>query len=456
VNGNSTRRVVVEPGGTGIVAHVGLHALGSFADRLGLGDALSARIPWAGGGFPVHDRGKVLVQMALVLAGGGESCLDIEHLRVGDDLFGSVPSDTTVARTFHEISAPTREAIANGLAGVRAEVWRRSSATTGPGPVVLDIDASLVEVHSEQKEDAAPTYKGGFGFHPMFCFADQTGETLAALLRPGNAGANTVGDHVTVLDASVTQLPQAIARGHRAGDDPDLVGRDVVVRADSAGCTEGFLSACRDRNVGFYVSARSNAQVTAAIFDAVGIEEVWLASLTQDGRENDECAVAELTGLIDTTTLPVGTRLIVRRQPLHPGAQRSLFPSLDYRYWGFYTDQDGDPVDLDVTMRAHAHVEQHICRLKASGLTRLPFASFEANATWLTTVALAADLVRWFQLLCCNGPWQDARPKALRWGIFHAPGRLVHRARRRIVRIIDGWPTTDVLLDAYRSIERLT
>ena len=456
MNGNSTRRVVVEPNGTGVVAHVGLHALGSFADRLGLGDALSAAIPWAGGGFPVHDRGKVLVQMALVLAGGGESCLDVEHLRIGDDLFGSVPSDTTVARTFHEISASTRDGIADALAGVRAEVWRRSQAATGPGPVVLDIDASLVDVHSENKEQAAATYKKGFGFHPMFCFADQTGETLAALLRPGNAGANTVADHVTVLDAALAQLPAEITAGHRAGDDPDLVGRDVVVRADSAGCTEGFLSACRDRNVGFFVSARSNAQVTAAIFDAIGIEAVWLPSLSQDGEEQDERAVAELTSLIDTTTLPEGTRLVVRRQPLHPGAQRSLFPSLDYRYWGFYTDQDGDPRQLDVTMRAHAHVEQHIGRLKDSGLTRFPFTSFEANANWLTTVALAADLVRWFQLLCCDGYWKDARPKTLRWGIFGAPGRLVHRARRRIVRIVDGWPTTDVLLDAYRRIELLT
>jgi Transposase DDE domain group 1 len=445
---------MVEPGGTGVVAHVGLHALGSFADRLGLGDALSARIPWAGSGFAVHDRGKVLVQMALVLAGGGESCLDVEHLRIGDDLFGPVPSDTTVARTFHEISASTREGMADALAGVRAEVWRRSAATTGP--VVLDIDASLVDVHSENKEQAAATYKKGFGFHPMFCFADQTGETLAALLRPGNAGANTVADHVTVLDAALAQLPAEIAAGHRPGDDACLVGRDVVVRADSAGCTEGFLSACRDRNVGFYVSARSNAQVTAAIFDAIGIEEVWLPSLTQDGEEQDESAVAELTSLIDATTLPEGTRLVVRRQPLHPGAQRSLFPSLDYRYWGFYTDQDGDPRELDRTMRAHAHVEQHICRLKDSGLTRFPFTSFEANATWLTTVALAADLVRWFQLLCCDGYWKDARPKALRWGIFGAPGRLVHRARRRIVRIVDGWPTTEVLLDAYQRIELLT
>ncbi|MGH9307387.1 MAG: hypothetical protein ACRD0I_10975 [Acidimicrobiales bacterium] len=137
---NSTSRIVVESGGTGVVAHLGLHALGSFADRLELGDALSSRIPWAGGGFPIHDRGKVLVQSTLMLAtlmlaGGGESCLDIEHLRIGEDLFGSVPSDTTVFRTFHEITPSTREGIAKAMAEQRREVWRRSSATTGTDPV---------------------------------------------------------------------------------------------------------------------------------------------------------------------------------------------------------------------------------------------------------------------------------------------------------------------------------
>ena len=129
-----------------------------------------------------------------------------------------------------------------------------------------------------------------------------------------------------------------------------------------------------------------------------------------------------------THKLPEGTRCIIRREPLHPGAQRSLFPALDYRYWGFYTDREGDPVDLDATMRAHAHVEQHIQRLKDSGLLRFPFTNFEANANWMMAVAMAADLVRWFQLLCFDGPWVNARPKALRWGIFHAPGRLVHRS----------------------------
>jgi hypothetical protein len=289
----------------------------------------------------------------------------------------------------------------------------------------------------------------------MFCFADATGETLAAMLRPGNAGANTVVDHLAVLDAAIAQLPEAVVAGHRFGDAAGLIERPVVVRADSAGCTEDFLAGCRQRNVGFFVTARSNAQVTAAIFDAIGIEEVWETALDQDGKDKDGAAVAELTSLIDGAKLPEGTRFIVRREPLHPGAQRSLFPCLDYRYWGFYTDQEGDLRELDVTMRAHAHVEQHICRLKDSGLTRFPFTDFEDNQTWLQIVAMAADLVRWFQLLCLQGAWQGARPKALRWGIFHAPGRLVRTARQRIVRLIDGWPAADELLGAYRRIALL-
>jgi len=322
--------------------------------------------------------------------------------------------------------------------------------------VILDIDASLVEIHTDGKEQAASTYKGGFGFHPMFCFADATGEALSGVLRPGNAGANTVSDHVIVLDQAIAQLPAAIAAGHRSGDDVGTVNRTVVVRADSAGCTEGFLSGCRERNISFFVTARSNPQVSAALCDAIGIDQVWEPALTQAGELRDGASVCELTSLITDHKLPVGTRLIVRREPLHPGAQRSLFPSLEFRYWGFYTDAEGLPVELDATMRAHAHVERHIQRLKDSGLCRMPFTNFEANANWMMAVAMSADLVRWFQLLCMEGSWVDARPKAMRWGIFHAPGRLVHRSRQRVVRIINGWPGTDVLVNAYKRIALIT
>lgn len=198
--------------------------------------------------------------------------------------------------------------------------------------VYLDIDASLIEVHSENKQGAAPNYKKGYGFHPMLCFADATGEALSAVMRPGNATANTVSDHVRVLDAAISQLPDQIAAGYHAGADTSAATRSVVVRADSAGCTTGFLGACRACHVGFFVTARSNTQVMNAVFDAVGVADVWLPATTQDGELREGATVAELTSLIEHSTLPEGTRLIVRREPLHPGAQRSLIPTLDLTF----------------------------------------------------------------------------------------------------------------------------
>ena len=453
MNSTSTNRVSVEPGGKGVVAHVGLHALGSLADALDLGSALSSCIEPRSQRAPRHDRGKVLVQMALVLAGGGESCADVEHLRAQRDLFGDVASDSTVYRTFHEFDAPQREQFARSLAEVRATIWEKLDVTSDP--VILDFDATLVMGLAESKENAAPTYKGGFGFHPLFCFSDLTGETLSHTLRPGNATAHNAADHVTVLDAAIAQLPTAISWGHHEGDELAR-SRQIIARADNAGCTRGFLAACRARHVNFSVTARANAQIQSAIYTVAGREDLWQPSRTQGGELRRGTSVCEVTDYLNLRKMPVGTRCIVRREPLHPGAQRSLFPSDEFRYWGFYTDCDGDPVELDLTMRAHAHVEDHIQRLKESGLTRFPFTSFEANANWLMTVAMAGDLVRWFQLLCLEGRWRDARPKALRWEIFHAPGRIVRSARRVVIRLLDGWPTARPLLSAYQRIALLT
>jgi Transposase DDE domain group 1 len=452
VNANSTVRVVVEPGGDQVVAHVGLHALGSFADRLGLGDCLSARVAATGERAPLHDRGKVLTLAMLMLAGGGEACSDIEVLRAQPGLFGSVPSDSTLYRTLRRLDRVTVAGLDEAMAEVRAQVWHRSSATTGVAAIVLDIDASLVEIHSENKQGTAPTYKGGFGFHPMLCFADATGEALSGLLRPGNAGANTVADHLIVLDAAIAQLPAEIAVGHQPGDDAGLADRAVMVRADSAGCSHGFVGGARDRNVGFAVVARSTTAIHDAILAVLVDDGRWAPAIRQDREPRDGSAVAELTDLVDLSAWPERTRLIVRREPLHPGAQTSLFPSLCYRYWGHYTDQPGDAVTLDAHMRAHAHVEDHIRRLKASGLQRFPFRDLDANRAWLALVRYAADLVRWFQLLCLSGPLAVAEPKTLRWQLWHTPARIVRRARRQIVRILDGWPSADIVLGAYQRI----
>ncbi len=455
MNANSTVRVKVEGGGDQVVAHVGLHALGAFADRLGLGHSLSSRIAVTGERLPLHDRGKVLVQAMLMLAGGGEACSDIEHLRAQERLFGSVPSDSTLYRTLRAIDAKTLAGLWEAMAEARADVWRRSAATTGDAPVVVDIDSSLVEIHSENKEGTGPTYKGGFGFNPMLATADATGEVLAALLRPGNAGTTTVVDHLAVLDAAVAQLPAEVAAGHHPGDDASLVRRQLRVRTDSAGCSSGFVWGCRARNISFAVVARSNDQVHAAISRVLADEGRWSAALHQDGQQREGAAVAELTDLVDLSSWPPGTRLIVRREPLHPGAQQSLFPSLAYRYWGHYTDAQGDPVSLDVAMRAHAHIEDTVRRLRDSGFERFPFVDLDANRAWLALVCFADALVRWFQLLCCSGRLAAAEPKTLRWSFWHSPGRLVRTAGRWVVRILDGWPTADTLIEAHRRIALL-
>ena len=455
MNATSTTRLKVETGGEGVVAHVGLHALGRFADRLGLAELLSARIQITSERLPVHDRGKVLVQAMLMMAGGGEACSDIEKLRAQPVLFGEVPSDSTLYRTFFQLGAATVAGLWDAMAQARQEVWSRAAATTGNGRIVLDIDSSLHEIHSEHKELTGPAYKGGFGFHPLYCFADATGETLAVRLRPGNAGASNVVDLVGVLGSAIDGLPEQIAAGHRVGDDPGLVRRAVQVRSDSA-AGRTFALACRARNVGFAVVARSNEQIHAAIGRVAYDSDLWQPAIRQNGEARQGAAVVEVTGLVDLAGWPPGTRLIIRREPLHPGAQQSLFPSQCYRYWGHYTDSDGDPVDLDRHMRAHAHVEDNIRRLKDSAASRFPFCDFDANSAWLAVVCMADVLVRWFQQLCLDGPLATAEPKTLRWSLWHTPARIIRKARQQIVRILDGWPSADILLDAYGHIEAIT
>ena len=165
MNANSTRNVVVDTRGTQVVAHVGLHALGSFADRLGVGERLSSAVGWSGPGVPVHDRGRVLCQAMLMLTGGGESCTDIESLAAQGRLFGDVCSDSTLYRTFTDsLDGDTLVRARHAIGRIRGEVWERIPAVTGgDDPVTLDIDASLVEIHSENKDGTAPISKVGSG-----------------------------------------------------------------------------------------------------------------------------------------------------------------------------------------------------------------------------------------------------------------------------------------------------
>ncbi|MDH3296430.1 MAG: transposase, partial [Acidimicrobiia bacterium] len=226
--------------------------------------------------------------------------------------------------------------------------------------------------------------------------------------------------------------------------------------------TKAFATGLRARNIGFAVVARSQTAVTAAITAANEDPGRWQPAVDQHDNQAKvtngglQAAVCDVLDLVDLTGWPEGTRLVIRRQPDHPGAQTTLLPDLEYRFWGHYTDQDGDAVELDRLMRAHAHVEDHIERLKNTGLERFPFTDWEANQAWLQTVMWAADLVAWFQLLCLVGPLARAKPRRLRWTLWHAPARIITTARRDIVRILDGWPTANDIVAAYQAIAALT
>ena len=367
-----------------------------------------------------------------MLAGGGEACSDIEHLRAQPVLFGQVASDSTLYRTLRGLGPEAVQSLLAAVASVRGAVWERRGDTAGSAGVVLDIDSTLVEVHSENKAGAAAHFKAGFGFHPMLC-ATSDGEPLSIMLRPGNAAANNIADHIDVLDAAVAQLPEAVAAGHRAsGEAP--APRQVQLRVDAAGCSTQIAQACRQRNIEFFMTARSNDEVTTAIDHNRFDRDTWQPALGGGGEPSKRAQVAELTDSVDLEGWPERTRFIARREPLHRGAQRTLFDSELWRYRGFCTDADGDPAQLDAHMRAHARIENTIAALKDSGLKRMPFSDFDANAAWAALVALSMALVRWFQQLRLQGPLAKAAPKRLRWQLRHAPARIVRSSRKWTLR----------------------
>jgi hypothetical protein len=445
VNGtNAVERVHVMGDDRQVVSQVGLHLLGEVADRTGLSSGYSAAVPWTGERAPGHDRGRLLAQLGVMLAGGGECVADMAALRDQPDLFGEVASGPTVWRAVHEIDDAVLAGLRRARATARAKVWEARALDE----VVLDVDAALVEVHSEHKERAASTYKGGYGFHPMLCFADATGEALAGLLRPGNAVANSGADQLAVVDLAVAQLPEDYQLGHRPGDDAAAVVHRVVVRADTAGAVASFVTALVARNIEFSVGGRVNEQLSAAI-DAVPAG-AWRRAIDDEGVPRHAGEVAELDVTIEGW--PPATRAICRREQPHPGAQLRLWDTDGWRHQVTLTNSAGDALVLELRQRRHARVENCIKALRDTGLDRMPFRRFAANLAWFELVLTAADLLAWLRLVGLDGKLARAEPKTLRYRLLHAAARIVRRGRRTILRLPARWPWALELARAYRRV----
>lgn len=428
--------ILVTTGGKGVAAHAGARLLCELADELGLRTGLSEAMAPTKKRRRGHDRGQVLVDLAVAIADGATAISDLRVLADQPALFGDVASVPTTWRTLQAIDAAALERIASARAQARAEAW---AAGVDPGFYVIDIDATLVGAHSE-KEGAGPNYKHGFGFHPLMAFLDATGEPLAARLRPGNASAGNAEDHVIVLDDALAQLPV----------DPAI--SEVIARADTAGCSHRFTEACRARDVRFVVGHKLSAEVAAVVTQLP--KKRWQRAISADGtEERDSGEVAEITDLVDLSHWGEGTRMIARRELPHPGAQLT-FSDLDgYRYQVFITDhEEADVCFLEGLYRGRGRCEQRICDAKDTGLANLPSASFAINAAWLAMVLIAGDLLVWMKGLCLEGELARAEPKRLRYTLLHTAGVLVHSARRTTLRIAEGWPWADDLVVAFTRL----
>ena len=439
------RQVTVEvrADGHGLVSHAGTGLVAECADRLGLTSALDRALEGLFERTPTHAPGRLIRDLAVMLADGGEALCDLAGVRDQEALFGAVASDSTAYRLIERIARDpdSLEGIRAARAEARARAWRRGAR---PGLVEIDIDATLVTAHSE-KDGAAGNHKGGYGFHPMLAYLDGSREALAGVLRPGNAGSNTADDQIAVLDAALEQIPKRVA-----------TREPVLMRADSAGATHKLMDFCRDGRIRFSVGFDLTEPVREAIV-ALG-EDAWVAAITQDGepRDADAAGIAEITRLLDLTSWPTGSRVIVRREIPHPGAQFSFTDHDGHRFQAILTDQpDTDIAYLEARHRGHARVEDRIRTGKDTGMAKLPFQDFAMNEVWLQISLIAQDLLAWTSALCFEGELADCEPKRLRYRLLHVAARITFHARQAILRLDRTWRWADQLAAAFGRLAAL-
>lgn len=336
-------------------------------------------------------------------------------------MFGPVASDPTISRLVGALAEAGPKAlrlIRGARAAAREHVWKVAGAAApgaGGALIPLDLDATLVVAHSE-KEQAAPTWKTTFGFHPLCSFIGHgrggTGEPAVLVLRAGNAGSNTAEDHITAGRLALAQIP---SRLHK----------QVLIRTDSGGGTHEFLNWVTSRRLKYSIGFTLTDDICAAILDLPG--EAWQVAYDADGRVRDGAWIAALTGMLDLSAWPKGMRLIVRKERPHPGAQLRFTDVDGHRFTCFVTGTRlgggrGQLADLELRHRQRALCEDRIRTGKDTGLRNLPLHGFAANQVWLELIALAMELT-------ALGPdARLARPPGAALGIqTPAPTRLLRR-----------------------------
>jgi hypothetical protein len=445
-------RLVVSADGTGIVSQAGGVLLTRTLRATGLDAGLSAGLSRWRPGRAVHDPGKIIADLAAALALGGDCLADIAMLRAEPALFGPVASDPVVSRLVSRLASDAPRAL-KAIRGARAAARERAWALAGdaaPGAdgalVTVDIDATVVTSCSE-KDQATPTWKKTFGFHPLTVFADHgtegSGEPLAILLRPGNAGSNTASEHIDATTLALAQLPRRLRRR-------------VLISADSGGGTHEFLKwlATPGRRLAYSAGFTITDDIQDAILDIPA--DGWTPAYDADRQVRPGAWVAEITGMLDLSTWPKGMRLIVRKERPHPGAQLRFTDIDGHRFTCFATStRKGQLADLELRHRQRARCEDRIRCAKDTGLRNLPLHGYDQNKIWCEIVALGCELLAWTQMLALPGAARRWEPRKLRLRVFSAAGRIVRGGRRLRLRIAARWPWAGQITAGIDRIQAL-
>jgi hypothetical protein len=446
----SRPKITVSADGQGLVSQAGTLLLAEAARVTGLGPGLTAGLARWRTDRAAHDPGKIITDLVLTLALGGDCLADVAVLRARPELAGPVASDPVVSRLMARLAADAPRAlraIRAARAAARERAWGRAG-DRAPGAdgqlITVDLDATIVLAHSE-KEKAAATWKKTFGFHPLAAFADHGagagGEPLAIVLRPGNAGSNTASEHIEVARLALAQLPRRARRR-------------VLIRTDSGGGTHEFLAWLASPGRRVHYSA--GMTITEDMQDAILAlpERVWEPAYDAGGQVRPGAWVAELTGLLDLTGWPEGMRVIVRKERPHPGAQLRFTDLGGHRFTCFATDaRRGQLADLELRHRRRARCEDRIRGAKDTGLRNLPLHGFDQNQIWCELVAMACELTAWMQMLALDGASRAWEPKRLRLRLFSAAGRLVRSGRQLRLRLAATWPWATQITAAITRLQ---
>jgi hypothetical protein len=397
---------------THVVANAGLLLAATLAERLGIEQAADALID-LGERPGAHRPGRKLLTLVHAMLAGGDCIDDADLLRCGatSQVLGhQVMAPSTVGTFLRAFAFGHVRQLDRLTEQVLARAWA-AGAGPGDGPMTMDLDSTVCEVHGHAKQGAAYGYTHTLGYHPLLATRADTGEVLHARQRTGRA--NTARGTARFVD-------ELAARVRRAGASGEL-----TMRADSGFWSAKTIRACRRHQLRYSITVRQTTPIRAAI--AAIAADAWVDIVYPDG------GVAQVA-----ETRYRGDRLIVRRTRL-VGAQAELFPN--WRYHALVTDRVGTTVELDQDHRRHAVVELCIRDLKAgAGLRHCPSGKFNANAAWLLAASLAHNLLRWVAAIGLGARGELVVAKTLRRTLLNLPGRLTRSARRLILHLPAGWP----------------